>query len=155
MPVEHGVVSAVTTLAKDSGVVGGGVGEVRLVAEWGILMAVAEDQVEAEEEDQDHPLLIHWRVIGAGCMAIWPVTVLNPVASQREVARAALPVELSSNLGIKAHSVVEEEVGKFGSLTSMSCTMRRVIHPQLMSQDNCMCHWTLSKLLLSLLRWKM
>ena len=86
----------------------GGVGEVRVVAEWGILVVVAEDQGEAEEEDQDHPILIHWRVIGAGCVAIWPVTVLNPVASQREVVRAALPVERSSNPGIKAHNVVEE-----------------------------------------------
>ena len=133
----------------------GGVDEVRMGAEWGILVAVAEDHVEAEEEDQDHPVLIHWCVISAGCMAIWPVTVLNPVANQREVAQAALPMECSSNPGIKAHSVVEEEVGKFGSLASMSCTMRRVIHTQLMSQDNCMCHWTLNKLLPSLLRWKM
>ena len=67
--------------AKDSGVVVGGVGEVRVVAEWGILVAVAEDQAEAEEEGRDHPVFIHWHVIGAECVAIWPVTVLNPVAS--------------------------------------------------------------------------
>ena len=94
----------------------GGVGEVRVVAEWGILVAVAEDQAEAEEEDQDHPVLTNWHVIGAVCVVIWPVTILNPVASQREVARAALPVERLSNPGIKAHSVVAEEFGKFGSL---------------------------------------
>ena len=64
----------------------GGVGEVKVVAEWGVLEAVAEDQAEAEEEGQDQPVLIHWHVIGAGCVAIWPVTVLNPVASQREIA---------------------------------------------------------------------
>ena len=73
----------------------GGVGEVKVMAEWGILVAVAEDQAEAEEEDQDHPVLIHWHVIGVGCMAIWPATVPKPVASRREVAQAALPVKHS------------------------------------------------------------
>ena len=65
-------------------VVVGGVGVDRVVAEWGILEAVAEHQVEAEEEGRDHPVLIHWHVIGAGCMAIWPVTVPKPAASQQE-----------------------------------------------------------------------
>ena len=133
----------------------GAVGEVRVVAEWGILVAVAEDQAEAEEEGQDHPVLIHWHVIGAGCVAIWPATVPKPVASRREVAQAALPVERSSNPSIKAHSVAEEEVGKSGSLASMFCMMMRVTLTPLMKQDNCTCHWTLSKLLPSLLRWKM
>ena len=58
-----------------------------MVAEWGILVAVAEDQAEAEEEGQgilvgvveDHveeeeeevaaPILINWLVIGVGA---WP-----------------------------------------------------------------------------------
>ena len=43
-----------------------GVGEVKVVAEWGILVDGAEDQVEEEEENRDHPVLIHWRVIGCG-----------------------------------------------------------------------------------------
>ena len=63
-----------------------GVGKARVAAEWGILVAVAEDQAEAEEEDQDHPIWIHWDVISAGYVATWPVTVLKPVANQREVA---------------------------------------------------------------------
>ena len=125
----------------------GGVGEVKVVAEWGILEAVAEDQAEAEEEGQDHPVLIHWRVIGVGCVAIWPATVPKPVASRREVAQTALPMEHSSNLGTKAHNVVEEEVGKFGSLASMSCSTKRVILTLSTNQGNCMCHWTLRNLL--------
>ena len=133
----------------------GGVGEVRVVAEWGILVAVAEDQAEAEEEDQDHPVLIHWRVIGAGCVAIWPVTVPNPVASRREVARVALLEEHSSNPGTKAHTAVEDVVGKSDSRASTSCTTMRVILTPSMMQGSCMCPWILDRLLLSLLRRKL
>ena len=60
--------------------------EDKVVGEWRILVAVAEDQVGEEEEEQDHPVLIHWRAIGVGCVAIWPTIVPNPVASRREVA---------------------------------------------------------------------
>ena len=72
--------------AEGSGVEEWGVVEVKVVEEWGILVAGAEDQVEEEEEERDHPVLIHWHAIGAGCVAIWPGTVPNPVASRREVA---------------------------------------------------------------------
>ena len=133
----------------------GGVGAARVVAEWGILEAVAEDQVEAEEEGQDHPVLIHWRVIGAGCVAIWPVTVPNPVASRREVARVALLEEHSSNPGTKAHIVVEDVVGKSDSRASTSCTTMRVILTPSMMQGSCMCPWISDRLLLSLLRRKL
>ena len=117
----------------------GGVGEVRVVAEWGILVAVVEDQAEAEEEDQDHPILIHWHVIGAGCVAIWPVTVPNPVASRREVAPPALPVEHFLNPGKKPHREDEDEVGKSGLEASTSCMTTRVTLTLLMMQDSCMC----------------
>ena len=112
-------------------------GAARVVAEWGILEAVAEDQVEAEEEGQNHPILIHWHVIGTGCVAIWPVTVPNPVANRREVAQAALPEEHSSNLGTKAHTVVEDVVGKYDSRASTSCTTMRVILTPSMMQGSC------------------
>ena len=71
-----------------------GVDEVKVVVERGILVGGAEDQVEEEEENQDQPVLIHWRVVGAGCMAIWPATVPNPKASRWETAQVALPEEL-------------------------------------------------------------
>ena len=33
------------------------------------------------EVDLDQVVSIHWLVVGAGCMAIWPVTVLEPLHS--------------------------------------------------------------------------
>ena len=133
----------------------GGVGAVRVVAEWGILEAMAEDQVEAEEEGQDHPVLIHWHVIGAGSVAIWPVSVPNPVANRREVARVALLDEHSSNLGTKAHTVVKDVVGKSDSRASTSCMTMRVILTPSMMQGSCMCPWISDRLLLRLLRRKL
>ena len=117
-----------------------------------------EADLEAEEDEEDAiilQILILWLATGAGCVAIWPVTVPKLEQRRREVAMLALPVEHSSNPGTKAHSVVEEEVGKSGSLASMFCMMMRVTPTPLMKQDNCMCHWTLGKLLPSQLRWKL
>ena len=94
-------------------------------------------------------------VTSVGYVATWPVTVPKLEQRRREVAMLALPVENSSNPGTKAHSVVEEEVGKSGSLASMSCTTMRVTLTPSMSQDSCTCHWTLGKLLPSLLRRKL
>ena len=54
-------------------------------------------------------------VTGAGCVAIWPVTVPKPViCSLREVAVLALPVDDSLNPGKKALKI-EDVVGQFGS----------------------------------------
>ena len=47
-----------------------GVGEDKVVEGWGILVNVVEDQVDAEEEEVAAPVLIHWHVIGVGCMAV-------------------------------------------------------------------------------------
>ena len=141
--------------AEDFRMVEWGVEGCKEVEGQGILVGVVEDQVEEEEQEVAAPILIHWLVIGVGCVAIWPVTVPPPTASRWEVAQAALPVERFPNPGTKAHNVVEEEVGKFGSLASMSCSTKRVILTLSTTQSNCMCHWTLSKLLPSLLRWKM
>ena len=112
--------------------------------------------VEGEVETRvvlDH--MIPLRATGAGRVAIWPVTVPKPATSRWEVAQAALRMEHSSNLGKKAHSVAEEEVGKSGSLASMFCMMMRVTPTPLIKQDNCMCRWTLGKLLPSQLTWKL
>ena len=117
-----------------------------------------EADLEAEEDEEDAvilQILILWLATGAGCVAIWPVTVPKLEQRRREVAMLALPVGLSPNPGIKTHNVSEEEVGKSGSLASMFCMMMRVTPTLLMNQDNCMCHWTLGKLLPSQLRWKL
>ena len=34
------------------------------------------------EVDLDEVVAIHWLVIGVGCVAIWPVTVLAPLHSR-------------------------------------------------------------------------
>ena len=140
--------------AEDFGVVEWDVEGCKEVEGQGILVGVVEDQVEEEEEEVAAPILIHWLVIGVGCVAIWPVTVPPPTASRWEVAQAALPVERFPNPGTKAHIVAEEEVGKSGSLASMSCMTMRVTLTPSMSQGNCMCHWTSETLLPSQLRWK-
>ena len=75
---------------------------------------VVDADAEEEEINQQRPsIMIRVLVTGAGCVAIWPTTVPNPVMhSHREVALLALPVEDSHNLGKKAHIMEEDEVGK-------------------------------------------
>ena len=63
-----------------------GVGEDKAAEGRGILVDTVEDQVDAEEEELEAAILIHWHAIGVGCVAIWPMTVPPPAASQREVA---------------------------------------------------------------------
>ena len=80
-------------------------------------------------------------VTGAGCVAIWPVTVLKPVrCSLREVAILALPVENSLYPGKKAHSVDAAVDGKPGLVPSMCCTMGTGMNIPWMMQDNCTSH---------------
>ena len=86
-------------------------------------------------------------------MAIWPAIVPRQ-HSHKGVTILCPSVEDLLNLGTKAHKEDVEEVGKSGSLASMSCTTMRVTLTPSMSQGNCMCHWTLDKLLPSLLRRK-
>ena len=52
------------------------------VEEWGILVGVVADQVEEGEKEVPAPVLILWHVTGAGCVAIWPVTVPKPATNQ-------------------------------------------------------------------------
>ena len=70
--------------AEDFGGVEQGVGRGQGGGRTGTLMGVEEDQVEEEEEEVLASVLILWHVTGAGCVAIWPVTIPKPVTSQRE-----------------------------------------------------------------------
>ena len=81
-----------------------------------MVVVVVEAVVEVEMEagvvlDRTIP----WLVISAGCMVIWPATVLKPVMHRRrEVALPALPVEVRSDPGDQAQKEVEEST--FGSV---------------------------------------
>ena len=112
-------------------------GEVKEEVEWGILVEEIEDQVGEEEEHLDQPDLTHWHAIGAGFVAIWPVTVPNPEASREEVAKVALPEEHLPDPGKKAHKEDEVEVVRCDSGPLMCCTMRTGIHIPWMMQVNC------------------
>ena len=113
----------------------------------GTLVEGTEDQVGEEEEHLDQPDLTHWHVIGAGCVAIWPVTVPKPGASREEVAKIALPEEHLPNPGKKAQED-EVEVARCDLGPSMCCTMRTGIHIPWMMQVSCTSplsmHWMLA-----------
>ena len=106
---------------------------------------VVEDQVVVVVEEEEGPIaldrMIPWLVTGAGCMAIWPATVLKPVMHRRrEVALPALPVEVRLNPCKEAQEVEVEEADRSDSVASVSCTTTRVINTLSTMQDNCMCH---------------
>ena len=80
---------------------------------------VVEDQVVVVVDVEEDPIaldrMIPWLVIGAGCVAMWPATVLKPVMHRRrEVALPALPVEVRSDPGDQAQKEAEEST--FGSV---------------------------------------
>ena len=80
---------------------------------------VVEDQVVVVVDVEEGPIVldrtIPWLVIGAGCVVIWPATVLKPVMHRRrEVALPALLVEVRSDPGDQAQKEVEEST--FGSV---------------------------------------
>ena len=105
---------------------------------------VVEEQVVVIVDVEEGPIVldrtIPWLVTGAGCVVIWPATVLKPVMHhRREVALPALPVEVRSNPGDQAQKEVEE-VDRSDSVASVSCTTTRVINTLSTMQDNCMCH---------------
>ena len=81
-------------------------------------------------------VLIHWLAIGAGCAAIWPVTIPKPEQRRREVVMLALPNINSLNLGKKAQED-EVEVGLFDSGVSMSCMTRLGMNTQWTMRVNC------------------
>ena len=61
-------------------------GEVIVVGEDAMVLPIGEDSVGEDGilvvKDADLVDLIHWRVIGAGWVAIWPVTVPAPLHSR-------------------------------------------------------------------------
>ena len=67
---------------------------------WGRLGVIPEAVVDVVVVIQ--LIMTHWHVTGAGCVAIWPVTVPKNLYSHREVAMLALPEEHLANLGRKA-----------------------------------------------------
>ena len=103
-----------------------------------VVEAVVEVKMEAEAVlDRTIP----WLVIGAGCVVIWPATVLKPVIHRRrEVALPALPVEVRLNPCKEAQEAEAEEVDRSDSVASASCMTTRVINTPSMMQDSCMCH---------------
>ena len=134
--------------AEDSGVVERGVDEDKEAVKWGILVEETEDQVGEEEEHLDPTDLTHWHVTGAGCVAIWPVTVPKPEASREEAAKIAPPKEHLSNPGKEAHKEEEVEVARCDLGPSMCCMMRTGIHIPWMMQVSCTSplntHWMLA-----------
>ena len=124
--------------AEDTGVEERGVDEDKEAAEWGILVEEIEDQVGEEEEHLDQPDLTRWHAIGAGFVAIWPVTVPNPKASREEVAKIALPEEYLPDPGKKAHKEDEVEVGLFDLGVSTSCMTRLGMNTRWTMQVSCM-----------------
>ena len=102
-----------------------------------LVVDVAVDVAAEVDHRQARSILTLLPVTGAGCVAIWPVTVPRPViCSLREVAMLALPVVSSLNLGKKAQEE-EEEVGQFGSEASTSCMTRLEMNFQWTMQVNC------------------
>ena len=133
-----------------------GMGEAKGVEGWGILVGAEEDLVEEEEEEVEMSALILWHVTGAGCMAIWPVTVLVPVHSRRHwgVPTLALPMEHSANSDKKAQEDVAEVAGCV--LGALMCYMMRTgTHIPWMMQVTCTFPSTLHRMLATVrLRWK-
>ena len=75
------------------------------------------DAVDEEDNHQARSILTRLLATGAGCVAIWPVTVPKPgMHSHREVAMLALPMEDSLNPGKKAQEDVDVEVALYDSV---------------------------------------
>ena len=104
--------------------------------------------VEDEVEELGLAMLVttHWRVIVAGCVAIWPATVPKQ-CSHREVELPTLPVEDLLNPCSEAHVAEVEAIDRFDSVASVFCMTTRVTNTPLMMQDSCMCHLNLGRLL--------
>ena len=56
---------------------------------------------EEEETVEVVVLMIHWHVTGAGCVAIWPVTIPN-LGRHRVLVQTILKIHHRSNLGVEA-----------------------------------------------------
>ena len=73
-----------------------------------LVAVLVEDEVDIEEVDE---VLICWRATGAGCEAIWPVTVPNLVM-HKVLAQLVLKMHSLSDPGVEAQG--EAEDGRFG-----------------------------------------
>ena len=71
-------------------------------------MEVSVEMLDEEEEETVEVvvLMIHWRVTGAGCMAIWPVTVPN-LGRHKVLVQTVLKMHHRSNLGVEAQGEIE------------------------------------------------
>ena len=71
-------------------------------------MEISVEMLDEEEEETMEVvvLMIHWRVTGAGCAAIWPVTVPN-LGRHRVLVQTVLKMHHHSNLGVEAQGEVE------------------------------------------------
>ena len=102
---------------------------------------VVVDEEEEERHRQAQLTMIHWPVIGAGCVAIWPATVPRLAPCRRTgVAMQALPAGLSHNLGKKAHREDVVVVGKSGLVPLMYCMMGTGMNIPWTMQVNCTSH---------------
>ena len=66
-------------------------------------MEVSVGIVDEEEEEivEVVEVMIHWCATSAGCMAIWPVAVLNP-GSHKVLVPTVLKMHNRSNAGVEA-----------------------------------------------------
>ena len=71
-------------------------------------MEASMEMLDEEEEETVGviALMIHWRVTGAGCVAIWPVTIPN-LGRHRVLVQTVLKMHHHSNLGVEAQGEVE------------------------------------------------
>ena len=71
-------------------------------------MEISVEMLDEEEEETVEVVvpMIHWRVTGAGCVAIWPVTVPN-LGRHRVLVQTVLKMHHRSNLGVEAQGEVE------------------------------------------------
>ena len=102
-----------------------------------LVVDVSVDEAAEVDHRQARSILTLLPVTGAGCVAIWPVTVPKPViCSLRGVAMLALPVVNSLNPGRKAQKE-EDVVGQFDLEASMSYMTRLGMNSQWTMQVNC------------------
>ena len=71
-------------------------------------MEISVEMLDEEEEEivEVVVLMLHWHVSGAGCVAIWPVTVPN-LGRHRVLVQTVLKMHHRSNLGVEAQGEIE------------------------------------------------
>ena len=80
-------------------------------------LVVDADAVEEVDHRQARSILTRLLATGAGCVAIWPVTIPKPdMHSHREVAMLALPVEDFLNLHKKVQEDADVKVALYDSV---------------------------------------